>query len=139
MSKIENKIHRVTSSEMKEIEKTLAKMDYLKICRIDGKKIKDRLEIYDILAEEFEFTKTWDDQYFLEYLTDLFDAMSLEKQGFAIIIYDYSKAMPTSFWFKDDKKIIERTFEIACESYLVDCINYHNEYVETFFNVYLVD
>ena len=137
--KIENKIHRVTSSEMEKIEKELSKMDYLKICRIDGKKIKDRLEIYDILAEEFEFTKTWDDQYFIEYLSDLFDAMSLEKQGFAIIIYDYSKAMPTSFWFKDDKKIIERTFEIACKSYLVDCINYHNEYVETFFNVYLVD
>ncbi len=46
MSKIENKVHKVTSSEMQEIENELAKKDYLKVCRIDAIKTDSCKDLY---------------------------------------------------------------------------------------------
>ncbi len=44
--KVENKVHRITSSKMKEIKEELLKMNYLKICEIDGNKATSFNYIY---------------------------------------------------------------------------------------------
>ena len=131
--KIENKIHRVTSSEMKKIEKELAKMDYLKICKIDASKTNSCKDLYKEIAKAFNFKYTDDYYYYLDYIRDLYDEMNLDKQGFAIIIYNYEKSK------KYDTQHFEKIMSMLCEEYLEIYINCKREEVEVFFSVYLVD
>ena len=139
MSKIENKIHRVTNSEMEEIEKELAKMDYLNICRIDATKINSCKDLYKEIAKAFNFNYSDNIQYYLENLDEIYDEMNLNKQGFAVIVYNYEKSKKFPYFKIYNREEFEKIMRIMCEEYLIDCINYKGELVETFFNVYLVD
>ena len=143
MEKIENKIHRVTREEMKEIEKELAKMDYLKICRMNGEELKYDFDAYDKMADSFGFERTWDVHYFLDYMNDLYDELNPAKQGFAIIIDNYSKSMVRGIFKKKvreyDRKDLEKVFDILCHNYQETCIDYDYNSIVVFFNVYLVD
>ena len=139
MSKIQNKIHKVTSKEMKEIEKVLAKMEYLKICRIDTIKTNSCEDLYKEMAKSFNFNYSENVQYYLENLDEIYDEMNLNKQGFAVIVYNYEKSKKFPYCKNYDREEFEKMMQIMCEEYLIDCINCKGELVEIFFNVYLVD
>ena len=139
---IKNKIHRVTSEEMKEIKKELLKRPNMNICEYDMKGEIETLELKEKIAKDFGLIYYDDEHDYYSELSGMYWYRP-EDSGWAIILYNYSKGLRGFYFGKRFRKQLDELFTRVCNDYMdneaiaqMTCNTYTKQY---FFNVYYVD
>lgn len=131
-----NKIYRLNETQMEEIKKHLIKDEKLYIVDIDGSNIQTELEYLRKIEKEFKFPIAIRPNFdgYLDWIRDL---SWLNKEGYILIIRNYSKFLKKNtdfknkiiadfkrhiqpFWLRDIKEIVVGGKPQRFDVYLVD-------------------